>query len=463
MAGESSYFMAYQVRWLKDESRNKIWEKSRRIGATYVASYEDVRDANRGSVPSCWFSSADESAAREYIEYCERWARVWNIAAESLGEQIIDDKAGVKTYQIRFQNGVKIHALSSNPKAFRSKGGKVTLDEFAWHDNAKAMWAAARPCIIWGYPLRILSTHHGVNSQYNKFIQAIKKGRLDWSLHKTPITVAVNEGLADKILGRALTAEERQAWLDEERASVADDQAWNEEYLCNPQDEATAFLTYELLATIQRDGILRPLTECHGPLYLGFDVSRRHDLSVIWVIEDLGVMKVTRAVVVMRDMPFRDQKRVLYEMLRLRNMRRACIDATGLGMQLAEDAHLDFGYRAEPVTFTAPLKETLAYAMLRTTQDRAWIIPDDYEVREDLHSVRKVTTAAGNIRFDVSRSLESHADRFWAAALALHAADPAGAVTTPEVMSAPAAAADSGWNMGQSRVDSAIEAPLGAF
>ena len=45
------------------------------------------------------------------------------------------------------------------------------------------------------------------------------------------------------------------------------------------------------------------------------------------------------------------------------------------------------------------------------------------DVREDLHSVRKVVTAANNIRLDADRDERGHADRFWALALAHHAAD----------------------------------------
>ena len=142
------------MRWLEDNSKVKIWEKSRRIGATYVQSYEDVRDCVYKRVPAVWFSSADESAAREYIDYCEQWAKLFDTATKSYGEVIIDVEKDIKAYVIEFKNGCKINALSSNPKGFRSKGGKVVLDEFAFHKNAMELWKAARPCITWGYPLR---------------------------------------------------------------------------------------------------------------------------------------------------------------------------------------------------------------------------------------------------------------------------------------------------------------------
>lgn len=116
----SMYFLDYQKNWLADKSPIKIWEKSRRIGATYVQSYEDVEDIVSGKVPSVWFSSADESAAKEYILYCAQWAKMFDKSARDLGEVVLDGDKNVKAFQIVFSNGKRINALSSNPKAFRS-------------------------------------------------------------------------------------------------------------------------------------------------------------------------------------------------------------------------------------------------------------------------------------------------------------------------------------------------------
>src|SRR5574344_1472411 len=153
------HFLPYQLRWLADKSKIKIWEKSRRIGATYVQSFEDVQDCLNKRVPAVWFSSADESAAKEYIDYCELRVKYFHGIIKNWGEVVIDSDKDIKALVIEFKNGTKIHALSSNPKGFRSKGGKVVLDEFAFHNNPEELWKAARPCITWGYPLRILSTH----------------------------------------------------------------------------------------------------------------------------------------------------------------------------------------------------------------------------------------------------------------------------------------------------------------
>lgn len=118
---KNNYFLPYQLRWLNDNSKVKIWEKSRRIGATYVQSYEDVRDCINRKVPAVWFSSADESAAKEYIDYCEQWVKIFHMSAKRLGEVVIDSEKDIKALVIEFKNGTKIHALSSNPMVLKMK------------------------------------------------------------------------------------------------------------------------------------------------------------------------------------------------------------------------------------------------------------------------------------------------------------------------------------------------------
>jgi len=422
----NKHFLPYQQRWLEDKSKIKIAEKSRRIGLTYAQSYEDVEDIVKKRVPEVWFSSADETAAKEYIEYCAIWAKYFNAATSFIGEELLDENKDIQVSTIRFKNGSKIVALSSNPKGFRSKGGKIVLDEFAYHEHADMLWKAARPCITWGFPLRIISTHNGQNCKYYQFVNDIKKGNLNWSLHTTPIHLAVKEGLLDKI--RELqglpkpTAKEKADWLEQEQKDCHDENTWLQEYCCVPIDETTAFLTYDLITGCEKDNILRSLEQIEGDLYVGFDVGRKKDLSVIWILEKLGHIKYTVAVIVMEKTPFRLQKEQLFKILEHPKLMRACIDSTGLGMQMAEEAQDFFGkYRVEAVSFTAKVKEEIAYSLKTEFEDKTTYIPSDRKIREDLHSVKKITTSANNIRFDVDNTTDGHADRFWALGLAVHA------------------------------------------
>ncbi len=421
-----SYLFPYQKAWLADHSRYKIWEKSRRIGATYVQALEDVLDCLKKAGLAVWFSSADDSAAKEYILYCAHWAKALNRAAEAVSKEFLDEREGQASFSLTFKNGSRINAMSSNPKAFRSKGGKVVLDEFAWHRDQAGLWTAARPVITWGYDVRILSTHNGRQSLFYQFLQAPDSSSKVWSRHHTSIQEAVAQGLADRLLGKKLTPLERQEWLESERLACGSEEAWQQEYCCQPLDESTAFLPYELILSAERPAaeILRPLSQVEGDLYLGFDVARRKDLSVIVALEKSYQFLTTRQLIVLHNTPFREQRELLFDLLRLPKVRRLCIDASGLGMNLAEDAQSYFGrYKVEGLNFTAPVKEELATNLRIALEDHRLVIPADPLLREDLHSLKRVTTLAGNVRFEAQRSeTDGHADRFWALALANQAA-----------------------------------------
>ena len=163
--------------------------------------------------------------------------------------------------------------------------------------------------------------------------------------------------------------------------------------------------------------------EAPGPLYLGVDIGRDHDLTVIWVIEKLGDVAFTRAVLCLERQTFDAQESVLYDLLVLPNVRRCCIDQSGLGRQFAERAAQRFGrYKVEGIQFTSAVKEDLAYTTRTAFEKKTVRIPADKFIRADLRSMRKEATASGNIRFTGERTANGHADRFWALALALHAA-----------------------------------------
>lgn len=430
MTALSTYFLPYQIRWLQDRSRLKVVEKSRRIGMSYVQSYEDVLDAARSDNPlDVWFSSADESAAKEYIRYCAQWARILKIAATDLGETVISKEDDIKALTVQFATGKRINALSSNPKAFRSKGGKLVLDEFAFHADQEAMWKAARPIITWAYPARVISTYNGKGNRYYRMVADAKKAIAEgkpplWTLHTTTLIDAVNDGLADRILGRKLSQAERQAWIDAERESCGDEDTWQQEYMCNPTDEASAWLPWELITANEHESAGKPELFLGQDAFLGWDVARRQDKSILWVVEQILGVWITREVVRMRRTSFADQMAEFDRLMERYNIRRACIDQTGMGEKVVEDAKARWGdYRVEGVLFTGPTKQHLATIGKQLFEDRRILLPIDREIRDSHHAVRKVNTAAGNPRFDADRNESGHADEFWAHMLALHAGE----------------------------------------
>ncbi|HWQ93777.1 MAG TPA: terminase family protein [Clostridia bacterium] len=425
MKDPRSFFLPYQARWSDDQARLRICQKSRQIGLSFVDSYDSVRKAAMRRGRDVWVMSRDETQAKQYIRYCRNWANALGLAAEASNELVIPRSKQAQVQVLTFASKARIYALSSNPDAIVGKSGHVKLDEFALHRNQRTLYAVAKPVIQWGGTLSIISTHRGAGTVFNEIITGISHegNPMGWSLHTVPVQEAVAQGLVEKInaaTGRILTREE---WLVQQRAECIDEEQWLQEYCCIPADEAAAFLSHDLITSCEEPDCLRDfayLKRTLNPLYLGVDVARKHDLCVFDLGEKIGDVVWDRLRLELLNRPFDEIEAELRRLMSLSRVRRACIDASGLGLQLAENARRQYGHRVEPLTFTAPLKEELAYGLRTAFEQGAVRIPIDNALRADLRGIRKEVTSSGHIRF-AGESVDSHCDRFWAKALRQHA------------------------------------------
>jgi phage FluMu gp28-like protein len=309
-----------------------------------------------------------------------------------------------------------------------------------------------------------------------KIMQAQQQGK-----HRTSNPDKRHRDCADSASeNRTLNEEEKRKlrveFLSRLRAECIDEEQWLQEYCCTAADESKAFITFEMVAGCEERG-LRLMTvgelekyasgeweegdkwdqcgrkegsdETHGDgeaesrsgseskskrgmidgedgkhspvLYLGLDVARKHDLCVFDVGEKIGDVVWDRLRIEMRGCRFAEIEETLFRLLRLPQVKRACIDATGLGAQLAERAAERFEWKVEPITFTASMKEELAFGLRADFEERRLRIVRDERLVADLRGIKKEVSASGNIRF-LGESGDSHCDRFWAKALRQHAA-----------------------------------------
>jgi len=446
MKNEAKYFLPYQYQWIKDHSPLKIIEKSRQIGMTYADAYHSVRIASRKEARyDVFVSSRDAFHARLYIEDCKNWAEVLEIIVVDLGEVMFDPQHKATAHVLQFSNGRRIYSLSSNPNALAGKRGHVKLDEFALHEDQALLYRIAKPVTTWGGTLSIISTHRGVGTVFNQIIRDIfeRDNPMGWSHHSVSIEAAVRQGLVEKINKKTKRNESREDFLRRLRAECLDEEQWLQEYCCIPADESCVFITHEMITACE-DNHLRLLTfeelvksssfsssSSHSgvtlhvsrfpQLYVGVDVARKNDLCVIDVGEKIGDVMWDRCRVELQNKTFSEIEFELHRLLKLPQVKRACIDATGMGMQLAEQARERFGWKVEPVTFTPAVKEELAFTLRRDFEDHRLRIVRDDNLRSDLRALKKDVTAAGNIRF-AGESEDSHCDRTWAKALRQHAA-----------------------------------------
>lgn len=430
---KDALLLPYQKKWVEDLSRLKIAEKSRQIGWTWATAYGIVRRKSvKTAKQDAWISSRDEIQARLFLEDCKAFVNILKVGAEFLGQQVIDEKKNT-AYVIQFANSLRAHSMSSNPDAQAGKRGDRVLDEFALHPDPRKLYSIAYPGITWGGSMEIFSTHRGNANFFNELIQEVRhKGNpKKFSLHRVTLQDALDQGFLFKLQqklpdGHECLEMDEAAYFDFIRRGCPDDETFQQEYMCVPSDDNSAFLSYDLIATCEyllSEKWETNLLECKGTLYVGVDIGRDHDLTVIWVFEKLGDVLFTRKVICLKNVPFDAQEKELYAILDLPSVRRCCIDCTGLGRQFTERAQKRYGeFRVEGVSFTGPVKEALAYPVRSSFEDRTIRVPNDPAIRADLRAIKKETTAAGNIRFTADRGKNGHADRFWALALAKHAA-----------------------------------------
>ena len=397
----------YQKRWIEDKSRFKIANKGRQTGFSFGVALEVVLDAVEHK--TLWvLLSRGERQSKELMDKVSTHAKAIGHVCDVLESAFRIDDRDYKMLEVTLPNGSRIIGLPANPDTARGFSGNVVLDEFAFHRDSRKIWTALYPTITRGYKIRIISTPNGKSGKFYE----LWSGDNRWSKHEVDIYTAVKDGLPIDI--------------EELREGCDGEDDWLQEYCCEFLDEASAFLTFELITGCENDEMtsleLPEFFNPSGDLFLGMDIGRKKDLSVIWLWEKLADVFVTRAVQELKRMKFRDQKSILYEYLSLPRLRRACIDNTGIGANLAEDAMLDFGKsRVEEVTFTSAAKGEMAINMHQVFEDKLARIPISKNIRNDLHSVKKIETAANNILYDADRNENGHADRFWAAGLGLHA------------------------------------------
>ena len=428
-ADRKAIFLPYQGAWIKDTSRLKLMEKGRQIGLSWATAWACVeRTAMRGMRHDQWVSSRDDLQARLFIEDCKSWAKILDLAARDLGEVVIDPDKRLSAYVLEFANGRRIHSMSSNPDAQAGKRGGRVLDEFALHPDPRKLWSIAYPGITWGGGLEVISTHRGSRNFFNELVrEAREQGNpKKLSLHRVTLADALEQGFLWKLQQVLPDDDQRQAmdeaaYFDFVRSGCADEESFQQEYMCHPADDDVAFLEYDLIAGVEYGAGEDWRQRAGGPLYMGIDIGRKQDLTVLWVLEELGDTLYTREVLTLRNRRKSEQEKVIWPWLE--EAARSCIDATGLGIGWADDAQDRFGKsRVEAVTFTSRVKEELAYPLRSRFEDRTVRIPYDKHIRADLRAVTKQTTAAGNIRFTAERTPDGHADRFWALALAIMAA-----------------------------------------
>ena len=450
-------FRQYQLEAFLDRLTGvELWCWSRQIGKSFTAAAWAVdRLLTRpGRLVTILSNSRDNGAElnMKCAEVCQKLDQAYE--SEDLSPDTKYDNMNMETrIRVKSKTG-RIKVLAANPRTARGFSGDLILDEFAFHENSQAIWEAAEPILSSNpdFLCRIMST---LNGRYNMFYMLMHSGLIPVRL--VPRSLAYTQGL--KIyhpITRAVITPELA------RSLALDKRAYDQNYECKVADENMALLTHELISAAELDdcgeicaqerdadwtpSAIARLAAAQGDLYMGVDVGRHRDLTVMTVAEKIGPMLLVRAILRIENMRLPDQQQRLGVICRLPKFRRACIDMTGLGLGLVEYAQDEFGlYRIVGINFsttvpttqriqlegrkqtTVKVTEAMATELLQVYEDRLIKHPADQALRDDLRKPERITSPGGRVSIAATRDEAGHADHFWSFALVNEAASDANA------------------------------------
>lgn len=482
------------VAWMNDEARRKLYVKSRRIGVTYGHAYDRVSRRVRGLRRKAYYTGVSLDMAREYMDYCAFHARTFHLAGDIVEGQAEATyrtadgkrrKLQIKTFELEFPNGSRIVAMPSRPAALRGRDGDVDADELPFHEDQPGLYKAAIHVTKWGGQFAGWGSHNGEGTQFHNFELNCRRvlntlgidpdaGHSDvalerlaaighelrlrpiFSFHRTTIEQAVEQGLVELLNAVTDSNHTRESFLTECRDECLNDEHYGQEYLCRAVTALLAALKYHVIEACQHEGCAGPIEGFEqldefvgsvakathgGRVFIGVDVGRTQDLTVIWPFEQVGDVLWSLGLLRLRRCSLVDQERAIERLFGVLRVGRCAILKRGIGQGIFDHLVRKFGEgRIGGIDETRPVKVALVGGIVQAFEDRRVRVPLDHEVKEALHGVREVRTPGGQVTYDAPRSDAGHADEFWAAAAAIDCiATAAGGLTAENVQTLRAA------------------------
>lgn len=459
----AAHYMAllcvYQIVWLNNHATVKVWEKSRRIGASWVEALYTVLQASRKRSEggqSSYYLSYNKDMTRQFISDCAWWAKVLQVVCGEMEEVIIIDDEGkdITIFRIDFASGNEICALPSEARSLRSKQGRVIIDEAAFVDDLEELLKAAMALLMWGGQVVILSTHNGADNPFNDLIRDIHAGKKPYTHFYTDFDQALEGGFF-----KAICRKKNEQWSQEKqdawRAKTIDEygDGADEELFCIPSRSGGVYLTTDMIEACMHDSIpvfrwappaddfvdwpeekaamyilaycenhLKPLLETlpeDCAHYFGEDFGRSGDLTVIAPGTETAKLDLHLPFILeLRNCPHRSQEQFLFYIVdKLPSFSGGALDASGNGSFLAESARQRYG--AGLIAEVKMSEDWYRVTMPRLKsriEDRSVLLPLDAHILADLRSLKVVRGVA---RVPDKRGKDAKGQRHGDAAIAL--------------------------------------------
>jgi len=447
-------FLSYQREWLNDPTDFKVCVKSRRIGLSWAeaadaAFYGAMKDGG-----DTYYIGFDKEMARGFIEDCVEWCAFYQIAMSEDTFIIKDLDKDILVYEIRFTSGNKIQALSSSPRQLRSRGKRkphIVIDECAHINDFNGILKAAIALTIWGGKIRCISTYNGEN-EFSELVDDIRSGRRQGTVHEIDLNRALEDGLYTRIAMKSnLPLTHETQWKETLINKYGDDA--DEELFCIRSGESKIYFPRSMVLRSMESGIsvyrynqdnsfsakdmnernrivsdwlfenlYSEVADKKTSLWFGMDIGRSVNLSSMVFIKDDGLTLKTVFVIELFNIPFSNQEQVLFYVLNQITVMGGCIDAGGIGLQLAETIK-DHYPNIEKVQINDSWYARQMPKYRQYLEDQSIRIPHDNDILLDHRQIKKIKgiPKMAGIQKKENSGKRRHGDTVIAICLALQA------------------------------------------
>jgi len=392
----------YQAKLLRDQSKRIAVRMSRQAGKTTTIAIRAIwfaithpRTLTLIVSPSLRQSMIMMDRVQEFI------ARI----PESLRRRIVLKQ---QRTVIRFRNQSMIVALPNSPQLLRGyTAHQVICDEAAFfRDDELVFYNVLYPMLAttdgW---LIVSSTPWGKDSVFYKMCQDP-----GFSKHVITWREVVKAGLI------------KQDFIEEMRRQLPFER-FQREFEAQFIEEANAYFPQDLIVKCIDSELeyyefdSRP----EGNFYVGIDFGKKHDYSVIAVVEK----QENKAALVhlhrfKLDEPYSSvigYTKAICD--RYKSVNAVLCDQTGVGEYIVEDMQKVIGSKVEGIVLTMQKKEEILGYLKQQMQNRLIAFPYDPELIAEINVETYELTKDGHIKF--AHPENTHDDRLWAFALAVYA------------------------------------------
>lgn len=353
--------------------------------------------------------SNSKANGQEFAIKSAESARRWGTAQAEIEEDFPDGKEWQRMkfdemrFEIRIRMGNKVGrilVLAANPRTARGFSGHLILDEFAFHQDAAAIWEAAEPIISSRpeYLCRIASTHNTKRSLFyqmcrggdypvysvrrseawamgqgqqaawadfvdrwrsldrsscEQWLRTLPKDQIHWIMGGGEEETNPCPREVDRLCIKSLKKKGRMITPQEAEKEATNQRAYRQNYENEPSDDGGALLGMALITAAERNftwEIAEDEWDLHtfvriaslprnAELYVGQDVGRTNDLSAVVIGHKDGQIRRMIGLLTMRGKDLAHQRRQMQALIKAAEgrIKKIAIDFTGIGTGLCDE------------------------------------------------------------------------------------------------------------------------------